>query len=411
MTSKAKPEEALVEPSPEGEAACPTPEQELGLRIRQQEILAELGATALKGIPFDELAEQVVQAGAEGLNAECCKLTEYLRIENRLQVRAGVGWCAGTVGVATIGTDTESPSGFALQTGKPVISNHLETEGRFRTPALLLEHGIRRAINVIVQGEGEPYGVLEVDSRDPGKFTDHDVTFLQGAANLLGMAIERLHKEQALRAALERQQLLAREINHRVKNSLQLVASMLKLQASNDPAASERLQEASGRIAAIGRAHDSLYRTDNVEKIDIKEYLESVCQDRTDSTPDSEVTFQAEHEFTENPVLLDTDRAIAMALAVTELVLNAARHAYPNGMRRHVWVCMSRGDNLLVVSVRDEGSGLPPNFQTKGTGFGTRLVSALVKQMCGRLRVERLQPGTAFVIEIPMSLPPAAAPG
>lgn len=404
MTGKLKPEEGLVEPAPKGNAACLTPQQELSLRIRQQEILAKLGATALKGIPFDELAEQVVQAGAEGLNAECCKLTEYLRIENRLLVIAGVGWCAGTIGAATIGTDTESPSGFALHTGKPVISNHLEAEGRFRTPALLLEHGIKRAINVIVQGEGKPYGVLEVDSRDPGKFTDHDVTFLQGAANLLGMAIERLHKEQALRAALERQKLLAREINHRVKNSLQLVASMLKLQAGNDPAASERLEEASGRIAAIGRAHDSLYRTDNVAKIDIAEYLASVCEDRVHSTPDTEVTFQAEHESTEKPVLLDTDRAIAMALAVTELVMNAARHAYPSGVRRRAWVCMSQRDNLLIVSVRDEGSGLPPDFQTRGTGFGTRLVNALVKQMSGCLRIERRQPGTEFAIEVPLSL-------
>src|ERR1700750_1035525 len=151
--------------------------------------------------------------------------------QNRFLVRAGVGWHEGIVGRATLGVDLESPSGFALRTGKPVISNHLENEQRFRTPELLVEHGVRRAINVILQGDGSPYGVLEVDSRSEGEFTEHDIAFLQGAANILGMAIERQRQEQALNAALERQKVLVKEINHRVKNSLQLVAGLLNSQA------------------------------------------------------------------------------------------------------------------------------------------------------------------------------------
>jgi GAF domain-containing protein len=87
----------------------------------------------------------------------------------------------GIVGVATAGADLESPSGFALHTGKPVISNHLENE----------QHRIGRATNVVLQDDGSPYGVLEVDSRSEGEFSEHDIAFLQGAANILGMAIER----------------------------------------------------------------------------------------------------------------------------------------------------------------------------------------------------------------------------
>ena len=65
--------------------------------------------------------------------------------------------------MATVGADLASPAGFALRTGKPVISNHLENEQRFSTPDLLIRHGIRRAMNVILQGDGSPFGVLEVD--------------------------------------------------------------------------------------------------------------------------------------------------------------------------------------------------------------------------------------------------------
>ena len=75
----------------------------------------------------------------------------------------------------------------ALHTGRPVISNHLHHETRFRTPELLAEHGVRRALNVIMSGEGEAFGVLEVDSRNPGRFTETDVIFLQSVANLLGV--------------------------------------------------------------------------------------------------------------------------------------------------------------------------------------------------------------------------------
>ena len=207
-------------------------ERSLHLRIRQQEILAELGVLALQGIKFLELLNHVVRLTAEGLEAEYCKVLEYLPAENRLLVRAGVGWGEGVVGSATVGADLASPAGFALHTGKPVISNHLENEQRFRTPELLVEHGIRRAMNVILQGDGFPFGVLEVDSESAGEFSKHDVAFLQGAANILGMAIEQQQSQRKLQAALDRHQLLLKEVNHRVKNSLQVVASMLRLQAN-----------------------------------------------------------------------------------------------------------------------------------------------------------------------------------
>src|SRR4029079_15958555 len=127
-------------------------ERSLRLRIRQQEIHAELGVLALQGTKFIDLLNHTALLSADGLGAEYCKFLEYLPAENRLLVRAGVGWDEGVVGSASVGADLASPAGYALRTGKPVISNHLENEKRFRTPELLVEHGIRRAMNVILQG-------------------------------------------------------------------------------------------------------------------------------------------------------------------------------------------------------------------------------------------------------------------
>ena len=396
MASSDKP---VVEQPPRGHGLPEINQRALNLRIRQQEVLAELGVAALKGTPFPELLDKTVRAVAEGLKAELCKALEYIPAENRLLMRAGVGWDAGLVGTATIGADLASPSGYALRTGKPVISNHLDSEDRFRTPELMAAHGVRRAMNVILQGDGAPYGILEVDSRSEGEFTEHDIAFLQGAANLLGMAIERQRQERGWKAAVEHQQVLIKEINHRVKNSLQLVASMLALQASeDDPALRQRLQEASSRIAAIARAHDRLYRSTQVEKIELSEYLALVCGDLTDATPNCDVSCEAPDKL-----FMGTDRAIRVALLVTELVTNAAKHAYPDGKHGRIQVGVKRGNGeVACISVRDEGVGLPPAFdlEKRGRGLGMRLTMALAQQSEAKIAVKHLAKGTEFVIEL-----------
>jgi signal transduction histidine kinase len=177
----------------------PSSADELTARLRQQALLAELGRRALSDLAFEALLEEACRQTALGLNIRFCKVLEFLRDQNRLLVRAGVGWHDGVVGHATIGADLDSPAGYALHTGKPVISNRLSTEQRFRTPKLLREHGVERAANVILLGEGRPYGVLEADSENSGAFTEHDIDFLQGVANLLGVALERRRAENELR--------------------------------------------------------------------------------------------------------------------------------------------------------------------------------------------------------------------
>src|SRR5687767_9916812 len=202
MSPASDPANPVVERKSGDNQSADLTERSLRLRIRQQETLAELGVLALQGAKFIDLLNHTARLTAEGLGAEFCKVMEYLPAENRLLVRAGVGWDKGVVGSASIGADLASPAGFALRTGKPVISNHLENEKRFRTPELLVEHGIRCAMNVILQGDGSPFGVLEVDSRSEGEFGEHDIAFLQGAANILGMAIEQQRYQEKLKEAL-----------------------------------------------------------------------------------------------------------------------------------------------------------------------------------------------------------------
>jgi two-component sensor histidine kinase len=372
----------------------------LRLRVRQQEILSDYGVLALKGTPFPELLDHAARLVVEGLGAEFAKVLQFIPEQNRFLVCAGVGWGAGVVGHATVGADMASPAGYALRTGQPVISNHLENEDRFRTPELLVQYGIRRAMNVILQGDGTPYGVLEVDSRSQGEFTQSDIVFLQGVANILGMAIERQRIEGNLRQALDRQQLLIKEVNHRVNNSLAIVASMLHLQSSVAKSTEVRheLREASNRISAIARAHQHLYRRDRIDTLDLGAYLRDVCKALDESMPGCEI-----HLDLEDGIDIRTDRAIPAALLVNELVTNAAKYAYPAGNCR-VWVSLARAaQQSVTISVRDEGVGLPQSFDPKsGKRLGMRLVDAFSQQLQGDLRVIRRNPGTEFVFTLPI---------
>jgi two-component sensor histidine kinase len=328
---------------------------------------------------------------------------EYIPTDNRLLVRAGVGWHEGIVGKATIGADLESPSGFALHTGKPVISNHLENEQRFRTPELLVEHGIRRAMNVILQGDGAPYGVLEVDSRSEGEFSQNDIAFLQGAANVLGMAIERQRYERRLKDAVDRHQILLKEITHRVKNSLQVVTSMLHLQASasNDDALAKQLTEASSRVSAVGRAYERLAYDENVETIALDAYLRDVCVDAIPASSNCQLDYAADAD-----IRVDADRAIPIALIVNELITNAAKHAFSKGSPPgRIGVRLAKPtDETISVSVRDNGPGLPGNFEmAKSKGLGMRVVVALARQLDANISHHSSDSGTEFILSAPSS--------
>jgi two-component sensor histidine kinase len=205
-----------------------------------------------------------------------------------------------------------------------------------------------------------------------------------------------------LRAALEHQKLLVDEINHRVKNSLQLVASLFNLQATHtrDQALSQSLQEAIGRVTAVARIHERLYRSTDIANVDLAAYVADVCKDLAGLAPTHRIVFQAQ-----GPLLAPTDRAVRIALLTTELVTNAAKHAYPEDSGGGaIFVGLThRVENLITVSVRDEGRGLSDDLTTRAAeGLGMRIIKALSEQMEAKLVIHQHHPGTEFEIEIPL---------
>jgi two-component sensor histidine kinase len=351
---------------------------------------------------FREILQRATELCAIGLQAPFVKVLEYAPDEKRLMVRAGVGWAPGTIDAISVAADIGSPAGYAYQTGLPVISNHLEAETRFRMPQLLADHGIRRAINVLIEkgGEGNAFfGVLEVDSADPGQFDQDDANFLAGFAGLLGVAIERQQADARLQEALKHQALLTREMSHRVKNSLASVVGLLRVQARSAQSQDVKnaLQDASLRVSTIAEVHDHLWRSSHVGYVELADFMTELCKKMRGNTERHTLHCHAD------PMLLAADHAIPLGLLINELVTNAVKYAYPEG-RGDIEVSAREINGHLHVEVSDHGAGLPEGFDIDEprASLGFKVVTGMVKQLQGHLTHSKDRRGTCFLLDLPI---------
>jgi len=187
--------------------------------------------------------------------------------------------------------------------------------------------------------------------------------------------------EEDLRASNARLSALLGEVNHRVANSLQLVLAMVQLQAGaiGDPAARAALDDTQRRIGAIAQVHRRLYTSDDVESVDMREYLGSLIEELADTWSSD----AAERRLTvaADAIRLPTDRAVSLGVIVTELVTNACKYAYPDGSGE-VRVALNRnGNNDFVLAVEDDGCGITAEASPRGTGLGTKLIRAMAQSL------------------------------
>ncbi len=178
-------------------------ERETRDRVRQQAAVVELGRRALAGTEMTDLMQYTAEVVARTLDNEFCKVLELQPDGHTLRLIAGVGWKDGYVGSKLLNAGTASHAGFTLVSSGPVIIEDLRTESRFTEP-LLQEHGVISGMSVLIEGHGQPFGVVGTHSRQRKRFTADDVTFLAAVANVLAAAIERKRVEQHLRESEER---------------------------------------------------------------------------------------------------------------------------------------------------------------------------------------------------------------
>lgn len=362
-------------------------EEELVKRARQQEAIARLGQLALTelGGKEEELFSAVVEETAKALGVEMCKLLELAPGGEELILRAGSGWKPGLVGAARLSTERESQAGYALKAGGAVVVSDLVTETRFSTPRLLHDHGVVSGLSVLIAGEdGRDYGVLGAHSTRRQEFSQSDVDFLRAVANLLASAIHR-------NRAVERQELLVRELRHRVGNLLSLITSLFNNSVKGARSAPEVEEKFLARLMSLARTH-SLISQGGWRTTELRGLVEAVLEPYKDR-----VALEG------GEVGISADNGMALSLALHELATNAAKYgalAVTAGQVSVAWSLEGQADDrrLIIDWVEHGGPRVAP---PAASGFGTRLISTVVeRQLNGTLTTDYANTGLKARIEL-----------
>lgn len=363
---------------------------------RQRAALARFSCHALRTTDLDALLDEAVELVSEATGVKLAKVLELLPDGDCMLVRAGVNWKPGVVGRATLGAHDNSPGGYALRTSEPVISPDLSTEERFRIPELLREHGIKSMVNVIIQGDGDAWGVLEVDSPRGKPFSKDDVDFLQTYANLLAAAIERQQAHRKLEQALGRSEMLLSELRHRVQNLLANVQAMARRTWATSPSHEAFADAFDARLGALARTQDLLTREVG-KNVGLEELLNLELE-----AHGAEVGARVSLEGPE--VSLPPDTAQALALALHELATNASKHgalAQEAGHLRVIWT-HEAGDEGRTVEIAWRESGLRIESEPERRGFGTEILEQALPQMIRGACTRTFRPdGLECIIRFP----------
>jgi two-component sensor histidine kinase len=209
-------------------------------------------------------------------------------------------------------------------------------------------------------------------------------------------------RDSELRSSLAEKETLLKEVHHRVKNNLQVISSLLRMQGEmlhDDHRAGAALKESQRRVMSMALVHERLYARQNMNEIDFGEYIQTLVMELSNAYAGSAGSVICRSDTAH--VVLNVTQAIPCGLILNELVTNALKYAYPPGHAGEVVVTLSETLGLVTLSVSDQGIGLPQGLDCRNTkSMGLSIVALLSKQIGGTLSVHP-SPGTAFIVVFP----------
>ena len=367
----------------------------------QQAALAQFGEFALRSDDLDAILHQACRLVSNALGTHLVKVMELQGDGTTLLVRAGVGWKPGVVGEAKVGTGERTAERYALRTAEPVVSPDVETEDRFEYPAFIRDNGVRALVTVLIVGTAGrlPYGVLQVDSREPRTFTDDDTQFLRSYANLLAAAVERLRIVAELRNRADEKDRLLRELQHRVKNNLQTVMTLVSraVRRARHPEAVSALRSVGDGVEALRLIHDKIYSTnDGSDRTCLGTYLAELAA--------SLLAFHGKEVLARIRLVSDIERlevtsdtAVPFGLITSEFITNSLRYAFGDNPGTIGLRVENTGSGQVRVTLWDDGRGLPAE---RSGGTGIRLIDGLARQ-AGAAAAWSGEGGTRLVLSMP----------
>lgn len=290
-------------------------------------------------------------------------------------------------------------------TGRPAYDNNYPAsewaqympEGHIQLENLLLA-----PLNI----GGKTVGILGIANK-PSPFTDEDSRIAETFGDLAALSLRNSRKIDSLLAAqesiqllLQEKELLLKEVHHRIKNNMSTIAALLGLQSDTirDVEAAEALNDAKGRVLSMMGLYEILYKSNDLRSVPVNEYIANLIHEISLSYP---LTNRIAINHHIEPFSLDSKIIFPIGIIVNELLANALKNAFPDDREGAVTVSISKNSARISITVKDNGIGIPEGFTiSSSTGFGLKLINALVRQYNGTIDVIR-DHGTEFVITIP----------
>jgi PAS domain S-box-containing protein len=362
-------------------------DRELRVRARQQEAIARIGARALTETDLQKLFDELVTTIAEMLGVELVQILELVPGDAEFLLRAGIGWTQGLVGSAHVSTNPNTHAGCALATGAPVVED-LARETRFTETPLLARHGAASGITVPIAGpDGRAYGVLAAHARRRLRFEEHDVSFVTAAANVIAGAIQRRQLDL-------RHELMIRELRHRSGNLFSQLLALFSQTAKTSRSVAEVATKYEARVLALANAHRLITEggwrsTSLIELLRglLAPYMHRVTLDGPD-------------------VFLEPDPTFGLSTAVHELATNAVKHgslSEPAGRIALSW-SVGRADRGLTLTFHWTEQNGPTPKRSRRTGFGSRLITVVIeRQLNGDVQQSFAENGLQATLVIPLT--------
>jgi PAS domain S-box-containing protein len=244
---------------------------------------------------------------------------------------------------------------------------------------------------------GVIYGTAVILLRDRETFRNQEL--VESFISQASVALQRWKAENRIAASLKEKEVLLREIHHRVKNNMQIISSLLRLQSVgvSDPDALELFQASQDRIRSMALVHEGLYRSSDLSHIDFTEYVRKLTSRLLTINPEAASRVRIDVDIEE--IKLDINRAVPCGLIINELVTNSLKHGFPENRTGEIFIRMAQDKRgKITLSVADSGVGIPPEVNFKETdSLGMQIVADLVQQLNGTIRMST-KGGTQFTI-------------
>ena len=288
------------------------------------------------------------------------------------------------------------PAGRVVRSGQPIFCEDIRQDPTFYLKEAAEQRGFRSVVCLPLREGVRTFGLLSLDSVEVRKVSADEIKLLQQLADDLAFGIGAIHSrlerqraEAALLTSLNEKEALLREVHHRVKNNLQVIASLLRLESRriDHPATQTVLRDMQSRIQSMALLHETIYRSGNFAHVNAATYLQQLATQVVRSQVSSPgIALETDID----PVGLEIDQAIPCGLIVNELASNSLKHGFPAGHPGVVRIELkSAGDQGAIrLRVSDTGVGLPEGFEPnrKGT-LGLQLVADLARQLRGEFEI------------------------